>query len=58
MTGEVATCERLGSREFKKRMGRYLSEVRKGLITDRGQPVAKVSPPELEESATTPWTKD
>ena len=42
---------KVGSREFKKRMGRYLSEVRKGLITDRGQPVAKVSPPELEESA-------
>ncbi len=38
---------RIGSREFKNRLGRYLLAVRKGqtlLITDRGKPVAKVSP--------------
>ncbi len=43
---------RIGSREFKNRMGRYLSAVRNGqslLITDRGHPVAKLSPPDLEE---------
>jgi prevent-host-death family protein len=43
---------KVGSREFKNRLGRYLSAVRKGqslLITDRGQPVAKVSPPDREE---------
>jgi len=43
---------RVGSREFKNRLGRYLSAVRKGqslLITDRGQPVAKVSPPDRED---------
>ena len=43
---------KVGSREFKNRMGRYLQAVRKGqslLITDRGQPVAKVSPPDKEE---------
>ena len=41
--------QRVGSREFKNRLGRYLGEVRKGqtlLITDRGKPVAKVSPPD------------
>lgn len=40
---------KVGSREFKNRMGRYLRAVRKGqslVITDRGQPVAKVSPPD------------
>jgi len=44
--------ERVGSREFKNRLGRYLRAVRKGqslLITDRGQPVAKVSPPDEEQ---------
>ena len=44
---------KVGSREFKNRMGRYLSAVKRGqsiLITDRGQPVAKVSPPEPEEA--------
>jgi len=43
---------RVGSREFKNRLGRYLSAVRKGqslVITDRGRPVAKVSPPDREE---------
>ncbi len=41
--------KRVGAREFKNRLGQYLREVRKGrslLITDRGRPVAKVSPPE------------
>jgi prevent-host-death family protein len=48
--------QRIGSREFKNRMGRYLSAVRAGqslLITDRGKLVAKVSPPESHEQATT-----
>jgi len=38
---------RVGSREFKNRMGRYLSAVRKGqtlIITDRGKAVAQVGP--------------
>jgi prevent-host-death family protein len=38
---------RIGSREFKNRLGRYLSAVRKGqslLITDRGKAVAHVAP--------------
>ena len=41
--------QRVGSREFKNRLGRYLLAVRKGqtlLVTDRGKPVAKVSPPD------------
>lgn len=41
--------QKVGSREFKNRLGRYLLAVRKGqtlLITDRGKPVAKVSPPD------------
>jgi prevent-host-death family protein len=45
---------KVGSREFKNRMGRYLLAVRKGqslLITDRGEPVAKVSPPDAPEAA-------
>jgi prevent-host-death family protein len=43
--------QKVGSREFKNRLGRYLGEVRKGqtlIITDRGTPVAKVSPPEQD----------
>jgi prevent-host-death family protein len=38
---------RVGSREFKNRMGRYLQAVRKGqtlIITDRGKAVAQVGP--------------
>ena len=45
---------KVGSREFKNRMGRYLAAVRKGqtiLITDRGEPVAKVAPPDPEETS-------
>ncbi len=41
--------QKVGSREFKNRLGRYLGAVRKGqtlLITDRGKPVARVSPPD------------
>ena len=42
---------KVGSREFKNRLGQYLAAVRKGqslLITDRGKPVAKLSPPDAE----------
>jgi prevent-host-death family protein len=46
--------QRVGSREFKNRLGRYLLAVRKGqtlLITDRGKPVAKVSPPDRNDDS-------
>jgi prevent-host-death family protein len=39
--------QRIGSRELKNRLGRYLRAVRKGqtlIITDRGKPVAKLAP--------------
>jgi prevent-host-death family protein len=39
--------QKVGSRELKNRLGRYLGEVRKGqtiLITDRGKAVAKLTP--------------
>jgi len=45
--------QRVGSREFKNRMGRYLKEVRRGrslVITDRGKPVAKIVPPDETET--------
>jgi prevent-host-death family protein len=45
---------RIGSREFKNRLGRYLLAVQRGqslLITDRGRPVAKVRPPDRQEHA-------
>jgi prevent-host-death family protein len=48
---------KVGSREFKNRLGQYLAAVRKGqslLITDRGRPVAKLSPPDAEETAADP----
>jgi prevent-host-death family protein len=48
--------QRIGSREFKNRMGRYLRAVRKGktlVITDRGKPVAKVGPLEDAPPETT-----
>jgi prevent-host-death family protein len=38
---------KVGSREFKNRLGRYLRAVRKGqtlIITDRGKAVAQVGP--------------
>jgi prevent-host-death family protein len=41
--------QKVGSRELKNRLGRYLSAVRKGqslLITDRGRTIAKLSPPD------------
>ena len=43
---------KIGTREFKNRIGRYLASVKRGqslLITSRGQAVAKVSPPDPEE---------
>jgi prevent-host-death family protein len=45
--------QRIGSREFKNRLGRYLQAVRRGetlIITDRDRPVAKVCPPDKESS--------
>jgi prevent-host-death family protein len=39
--------KRIGSRELKNRLGRYLTAVRRGeslLVTDRGRTVAKLSP--------------
>ena len=45
--------QRVGSREFKNRLGRYLLAVRQGktlLVTDRGKPIAKVSPPDQDGS--------
>ena len=47
---------KVGSREFKNRLGRYLRAVRQGktlIVTDRGKAVAKVSPPD-DDSATGP----
>jgi len=41
--------QRVGSREFKNRMGKYMRVVRKGqtlMVTDRGQVVAKITPPD------------
>jgi len=46
---------KIGSREFKNRMGRYLRAVRKGqrlVITDRGEPVAEVIPAVKTDSST------
>ncbi len=43
--------QKVGSREFKNRMGRYMKIIRKGqslLVTDRGKPLAKVCPPDPE----------
>jgi prevent-host-death family protein len=42
----------VGSRELKNRLGRYLGLVGKGetiIVTDRGKPVARLLPPELEQ---------
>ena len=44
---------KVGSRELKNRLGRYLSAVRKGeslLVTDRGKTVAQISPVKEEPS--------
>jgi prevent-host-death family protein len=38
---------KVGSREFKNRMGRYMKVIRKGqslLLTERGKPLAEVFP--------------
>ena len=43
--------QRVGSREFRNHIGRYMQAIRKGqsfLITDRGTPVAKISPPDQD----------
>jgi len=48
---------KVGSREFKNRLGQYLAAVRKGqslLITDRGRPVAKLIPADPEEAQVDP----
>lgn len=42
----------VGSRELKNRLGRYLGLVGKGetiVVTDRGKPVARILPPNLNE---------
>ena len=39
--------QRIASREFKNRMGRYMRAVRRGqtlILTDRGKAVARISP--------------
>ncbi|HKZ51846.1 MAG TPA: type II toxin-antitoxin system prevent-host-death family antitoxin [Candidatus Acidoferrales bacterium] len=39
--------KKVGSREFKNRQGHYLRRVRQGetiVVTDRGEPVARVEP--------------
>ncbi len=41
--------KKVGSRELKNRLGRYLARVRHGetlVVTDRGEPVAKLVPVE------------
>jgi prevent-host-death family protein len=46
--------QKVGSREFKNRMGRYMKVIRSGkslLVTDRGKPLAKVSPPDEKQDA-------
>lgn len=45
--------QRVGTREFKNRLSRYLRAVRAGqtlVITDRGKAVAKLSPTDEEAS--------
>jgi prevent-host-death family protein len=52
--------QKVGSREFKNRLGRYLRAVRNGqtlLVTDRGQPVAKVSPPGQSDGSELTFTE-
>lgn len=47
--------EKVGSREFKNRMGRYIRAVRNGnalVLTSRGNPLVKIVP--LDETATEP----
>jgi prevent-host-death family protein len=43
----------VGSRELKNRLGKYLGLVGRGetiIVTDRGKPVARLVPPEPEQS--------
>lgn len=43
--------KKVGSRELKNRLGAYLKRVRRGerlLVTDRGEPVAQLTPVEPE----------
>lgn len=45
---------KIGSREFKNRLGQYLQAVRRGqtlIITDRGKAVARVAPAKQSDSA-------
>lgn len=52
--------QKVGSRELKNRLGRYLRLVRQGItliVTDRGKPIAKVSPPD-EDTAGEPTLMD
>ncbi len=45
---------KVGSREFKNRLGRYLQAVREGqtlIITDRGKAVAEVTPASQKDAA-------
>jgi len=49
----------VGSRELKNRLGRYLGLVGRGetiIVTDRGKPVARLSPPEPEADKALPLT--
>ena len=51
MIVEGSYMKTVGSRELKNRLGRYLGMVGKGetiIVTDRGKPVARLSPPEPE----------
>ena len=47
----MATLKKVGLRELKNRMGAYFRQVRRGatiLVTDRGKPIARISPSPLE----------
>ncbi|MGH7856756.1 MAG: type II toxin-antitoxin system Phd/YefM family antitoxin [Candidatus Binatia bacterium] len=51
----MAKPERVGSRELKTRLGRYLRKVREGatlVVTERGRPVAEVRPIRSGDSVT------
>ena len=46
---------KVGSREFKNRLGQYLAVVKQGhslIVTDRGRPIAKLCPPDPVEQTT------
>jgi prevent-host-death family protein len=45
---------KVGSREFKNRVAKYMDEASKGrplLVTKRGKPLVKVSPPDPESDS-------